>query len=655
MEIVKILIPQAGLFPLDYQIMKSNALSVGDLVVVSLRNKKVTGLVWEVNCPIFADKKLKTIDLDLLENNRINMFTIHPVNLDVIKKTSDYYLASLGSIAKLVLPFDINEKPIITETQIIPENNDLPELSAEQIVALESIKKATKPVILKGVTGSGKTEVYFHLVDESIKNDRQVLIMLPEISLGVQIIERFTKRFGFKPAIWNSTITKAKKKKLIRGILTGTVKIVIGARSSLFLPYKDLALIVVDEEHDLSYKQNEGILYNARDMAVLKAHLLKVKILLVSATPSIETLYNSFNSKYEIVTLENRFAKANLPEVKIVDMSKLTLAKNSWISDQLIKEIERTVDEGNQCLLFLNRRGYSPLMLCKDCGYRFECSKCSASMVVHKFEQKMECHHCGFESIIYECCTQCGQKDSLILCGPGIERIEEETKRLFPNLRIKVVSKDQTAKLEDISKLLEQMESGEVDILIGTQIVTKGYHFPKLSLVGVIDADLGFMGGDLRTTERMFQVLSQVSGRAGRMEKTKGVVLLQTYFPENKVLNTLVSGDEQQFIEAELSSRQNLSMPPFAKMATITIIGKNPERTLLVANNLAKNAPKSKARILGPAEAMIFKLSGKYRYRLLIIVDKSFNLQKYLSYWLDSCNIPSYIQLKIDIDPYVII
>lgn len=652
MQIVKILIPQAGLFPLDYQVSKEIILSLGDLVIVPFRNKKLTGMVWEINCPIIGEKKLKTIELDSAFNNQQSRFNINPINLELIKKTSDYYLAPLGSVAKLVLPFDINESPIASEVQVITEDRFLPDLSPEQLSVLESINKATKPILLKGVTGSGKTEVYFYLVDECIKNGRQALIMLPEISLGVQIIERFSQRFGFKPAIWNSSITKAKKKKILRGILNGTVKIVIGARSSLFLPYKDLALIVVDEEHDLSYKQGDGILYNARDMAVLKAHLLKAKVLLVSATPSIETIYNNLNSKYEMVVLENRFAKAYLPDIKIIDMRNAIVKKNSWISDQLAEAIKKTTAEGNQSLLFLNRRGYAPLMLCKACGYRFQCSKCSTSMVVHKFEQKMECHHCGFESKIFQNCIECEEKDSLILCGPGIERIEEEAKMLFPDLRVRVISKDQTAKLENIHELLQQMEKGDIDLLIGTQIVTKGYHFPKLALVGVVDADLGFIGGDLRAAERMFQLLSQVSGRAGRTENTKGTVLLQTYFPENKVLMALVSGNEEEFIQRELALRQESSMPPFAKMAAISVSGKNPEKTLAVAKAIVRKAPKSQAKILGPAEALIFRLSGKYRYRLLVIAEKNFNLQKYLSYWLNSCTIPSYVQLKIDIDPY---
>jgi primosomal protein N' (replication factor Y) len=646
-QIIKILLPQIGLFPLDYQLAAEDIVSVGDLVLVPFRHKNITGIVWEINSLSHVGKKLKTIDLNLSEG-----LNISPVNISFIKKAADYYLSSLGAVAKLVLPVDVNEKPIKYETQNIPITNSLADLALEQIVVTENINKSTKPLLLKGVTGSGKTEIYFHQVADFIKAERQVLIMLPEISLSSQIIDRFTKRFGVKPAIWNSNITKAQKKKLLRGIIRGDIKVVIGARSSLFLPYKDLALIVVDEEHDASYKQGEGILYNARDMAVLKASLTNSKVILVSATPSIETIYNARQGKYEMVELKNRFSEASMPVVEIVDMRSCDLKQNSWLSDQLVAAIKTTVSGSNQCLLFLNRRGYAPLMLCKSCGHRFGCSKCSASMVIHKSSKKMECHHCGAVSKIHETCPACAQPDSLILCGPGVERIEEEVKKIFPNLRIKVATKDQSAKSEEMDELLQQMESGDIDILIGTQIVTKGYHFPKLALVGVIDADLGFVGGDLRSAEKTFQLLHQVGGRAGRDKAIKGQVLLQSYFPDNKVLAALVNGNEEEFIEQEISSRKKAAMPPFTKMAAINITGKYPEKTLFMAKYIAGRAPNSSARILGPAESLMFKLSDRYRYRILIVAEKKFNIQKYISLWLDSCTIPSTFQVKVDIDPY---
>ena len=476
--------------------------------------------------------------------------------------------------------------------------------------------------------------------------------MLPEISLSSQIIKRFTERFGFKPVVWNSTISKARKKKIMQGILSGSTQVVIGARSSLFLPYKNLALIVVDEEHDASYKQGDGVLYNARDMAVLKANLLGTSVILVSATPSIETIYNVQQEKYSMVELKSRFSDASLPEVEIIDMRRIELEQNSWLSKPLVTAINTTLGQGNQCLLFLNRRGYAPLMLCKTCGYRFQCSKCSASMVVHKSRKLIECHHCGSVGKIYDICPECHEDNSLILCGPGVERIEEEVKRLFPDSRIKVISKDQTTKINQIQTLLNEMETGNIDILIGTQIVTKGYHFPKLSLVGVIDADLGFLGGDLKSVEKTFQLLHQVGGRAGRTKTIKGKMLLQSYFPENKALTALAQGKEEEFIEMEMLSRKEAKMPPFTKMAVINVAGKYLEKTLSIANYIVQKAPISSARILGPAEALIFKLSGRYRYRILIICERNFNIQKYISLWFTNCKIPSSFQVKIDIDPY---
>ena len=399
-------------------------------------------------------------------------------------------------------------------------------------------------------------------------------------------------------------------------------------------------------------KQGDGVLYNARDMAVLKANLLGTSVILVSATPSIETIYNVQQEKYSMVELRSRFSDASLPEVEIIDMRRIELEQNSWLSKPLVTAINTTLGQGNQCLLFLNRRGYAPLILCKTCGYRFQCSKCSASMVVHKSRKLIECHHCGSVGKIYDICPECHEDNSLILCGPGVERIEEEVKRLFPDSRIKVISKDQTTKINQIQTLLNEMETGNIDILIGTQIVTKGYHFPKLSLVGVIDADLGFLGGDLKSVEKTFQLLHQVGGRAGRAKTIKGKVLLQSYFPENKALTALAQGKEEEFIEMEMLSRKEAKMPPFTKMAVINVAGKYLEKTLSIANYIVQKAPISSARILGPAEALIFKLSGRYRYRILIISERNFNIQKYISLWFSNCKIPSSFQVKIDIDPY---
>jgi primosomal protein N' (replication factor Y) len=642
-QIIKVLVPKIGLFPLDYASKKNHA--IGELVVVPFRNKKLTGIVWEIGSTDSVKKLKEVVD------EQIFPAKISSKVIELIKSTSDYYLTELGSVAKLVLPVDVNETPLKIFEQNISNEVKLHKLSDEQQKVLEQIENTQKPVLIKGVTGSGKTEIYFGAAEKQLKVGKQILIMLPEIALSQQIISRFKDRFGFEPAIWNSSVTKAQKKRILRGIINGSVRVVIGARSALFLPYKELGIIVVDEEHDSSYKQAEGMLYNARDMAVLRAHIEKCKVLLVSATPSIESIYNAKISKYHLVTLKSRYNDAVLPDVEIVDMRQESLPRNFWLSEKVTKSIEENIKNKQQTLIFLNRRGYAPLVLCKGCGYRFECKSCSSSMVMHKSTSRLECHHCGAASTLPKICPECRESDTLILCGPGIERIAEEVNHRFPDSKIAMVSREQSESPREMQELLQKMQQGEIDILIGTQIVTKGYHFPQLTLVVVVDADVGFMGGDLRAAERTFQLLHQVGGRAGREDK-KGMVLLQTYCPDHKVINALVDKREDLFVQEELSSREEAEMPPFAKMAAVTITGKNQEKTLSMARRFVSLAPTSSARILGPTEAMMLKLSGKYRYKILVIADKKFHLQKYLELWKDYVQLPSSYQLKIDVDPY---
>lgn len=642
MQVIKVLVPMVGIFPLDYS--AAATYQVGDLVIVPFRNKEITSIVWEVNCSK-SSRALKSVKEEYAFTARLPEAT-----LLMIKRASSYYLAELGSVAKLVLPVDVNELPIKTRDQTMNLDQSLPPLSLEQNEVLIQLENSKIPVLIKGVTGSGKTEIYFHAVMNQLKSGKQALIMLPEISLSQQIISRFTQRFGVEPVIWNSKVSKVQKKRILRGIITGTVRVIIGARSALFLPYKNLGIIVVDEEHDSSYKQFEGVLYNARDMAVLRGSVEACQIVLVSATPSIESLYNSKISKYKLVELNNRYNQAILPEIQIVDMRQESLSKNSWLSNEVVKVIKMTLEKKQQVLIFLNRKGYAPLMLCKACGYRANCKSCSASMVLHKETNRLECHHCGRISSIPSSCPDCAQNDSLTLCGPGIERIAEEVTSLFPGYKTVVVSRDQSSFDGQMQELLKAMEEGEIDILIGTQIITKGYHFPKLTLVVVVDADVGFIGGDLRASERTFQLLNQVAGRAGR-ENTKGLVMLQTYIPDHKVIEAFVNNNENDFVEEELESRKNAVMPPFAKIAVITITGKNSSKTKEMAKKFLSFAPRSDARILGPAEAMMYKLSGKYRYKILVIALKDFNLQKYLKLWKDTAIIPSSFQIKIDVDP----
>ncbi|MBN8512544.1 MAG: primosomal protein N' [Rickettsiales bacterium] len=644
MQIIKVVIPHAGLFPLEYSSHQKHI--IGELVVVPFRSKQVTGIVWEVNC------KQSMGNLKHVLEGEDAAILLDASTIEMMRKAANYYMVELGTIAKLVLPVDVNQNlKNKIEHKIDISQLLLPKLSSEQEIALKKIEESDKPILIKGVTGSGKTEVYFYSVLSALKRNKQVLIMLPEIALSKQIINRFEQRFGFKPAVWNSAISASKKKSILRGIIDNSVKVVIGARSALFLPYRALDVIVVDEEHDSSYKQFEGVLYNARDMAVLKGQLCGCKVILSSATPSIESYYNSLIGKYQLVDLSSRFNASTLPEVKIVDMRNEKLARNHWLSEIVVNEISDNVSRGLQTLIFLNRKGYAPLVLCRSCGHKIGCKYCSASMVLHKEKSRLQCHHCGHIMPNPKMCPSCNDHNNLVLCGPGIERIEEEVRAIFPKARTASISKDQF-KSDDQSDadMLEQMEKGEIDILIGTQVITKGYHFSKLSLVIVVDADIGFIGGDLRATERTFQLLNQVSGRAGR-EGTRGKVVIQTLIPEHKVIDSFVKNDEKKFFSEELESRKKTSMPPYSKAAVITVTGKNAAKTKDISKQILMVAPKSSARILGPTEAMMYKLSGKYRYKILVISEKNFNLQKFLKLWLEQINIPTYFKLKIDIDP----
>ncbi|RTK93341.1 MAG: primosomal protein N' [Rickettsiales bacterium] len=642
MHIIKVLIPKFGLHPLFYS--SHTKRTVGELVIVPFRNKEITGIIWQIDCDCELNK------LKEVKSDQAFMSELSESMLRLINKASEYYLSELGTIAKLVLPVDVNESPIIVNEQIIDNYPSLPKLSTKQNECLELIEQTNIPILIKGVTGSGKTEVYFYAIMNQLLIGKQALIMLPEIALSEQIIARFTERFGFKPAIWNSKISKAQKKRILRGVIKGTVKIVIGARSTLFLPYKNLGIIVVDEEHDASYKQNDGILYNARDMAVLRGAITNCKILLISATPSIESIYNVQLGKYKLFELKDRFNDALMPNIQIVDMRKESILVNNWLSQQVKNAIKANFEKKEQTLIFLNRRGYAPLMLCKSCGHKVNCHLCSASMVMHKELNRLECHHCGNILPIYKKCPECDVSDGLVLCGPGVERIEEEVKRLFPEYKIAVASKDQSFLVGEMQTLLKKMENQELDVLIGTQIITKGYHFPNLTLVIVIDADIGFVGGDLRASERTFQLLHQVGGRAGRADK-KGLVILQTYLPEHNVIKAIIDNKEDEFIQNELLSRKASEMPPFSKVASITIAGKDADKTKEFAKAFASYAPRSSARILGPTEAMMYKLSGKYRYKILVIAAKNFNLQKYLKLWQETFKLPSAYQIKFDIDP----
>ena len=510
--------------------------------------------------------------------------------------------------------------------------------------------------LLNGVTGSGKTEVYFEAVEKAFAAGKQVLIMVPEIGLTSQWLGRFEKRFGVRPCEWHSALTPKERVDNWKAVINNEVKIIIGARSALFLPFASLGLIVVDESHDASFKQEDVVNYQGRDMAVVRAMYEQLHIILSTATPDLETIYNVDNGKYDEVKLISRYAAAQMPEVKIIDLKKDKPIKGewgtSWLAPSLCEKLKANLTKGEQSVLFLNRRGYAPLVICRDCGHKIECPHCSAWLTEHKRAGKLVCHHCGYMIDIPSVCPDCHSSEGLCACGPGVERIAEEVKYRLPEARVKVLSSDFVTNFKEVQAIIKEMEEDKIDILIGTQILAKGHHFPELTLVGIVDADLGLMGGDLRAAERTYQLLSQVSGRAGRGEK-KGEVYLQTLHPENAVLQALVSGNTQEFFELEKQTRRIMKMPPYGKLAAVIVSGVNKQAVERMAITLGQVAFNDEnISTLGPAPAPIFMLREKYRYRLLLKTAKNINIQEVIRQWMRRVKVPSNIRVEVDIDPY---
>jgi len=506
--------------------------------------------------------------------------------------------------------------------------------------------------LLDGVPGSGKTEVYFQAVAETLKQGRQVLVLLPEIALGAQWLQRFRARFGVEPASWHSELTAAARRDTWRAVAEASVQVIVGARSALFLPFPDLGLIVVDEEHDASFKQEDGVIYNARDMAVVRARLGGFPAVLVSATPSLETVTNAQDGRYGALHLADRHGGAVLPGVEIADLREDKPAAGRWLCDALVRAVEDTLGRGEQAMLFLNRRGYAPLTLCRTCGHRLQCPRCTAWLVEHRTRARLGCHHCGFETAAPETCPSCSDTESFAACGPGVERLAEEAGARFPGARQVLAASDTITRPSEAAELVRRIEDHEVDIIIGTQIVAKGYHFPLLTLVGVVDADLGLAGGDLRAAERTYQLLYQVSGRAGRAER-RGRVLLQTYMPGHPVMQALAAGDRDRFLAAEGAARREGGMPPFGRLAALIVSGRDAAQVERAAADLGRGAPSAAGvRVLGPAPAPLALLRGRHRWRLLLKAEKNVNVQAHLGRWLAAVKVPGGVRVQVDVDPY---
>lgn len=512
--------------------------------------------------------------------------------------------------------------------------------------------QAFNVTLLEGVTGSGKTEVYFEAIGASLREGKQTLVLLPEIALSSQWLSRFESRFGVKPVEWHSDLSQGDRRRNWRAVIEGRADVVVGARSALFLPFPELGLIVVDEEHEASFKQDEGVPYNARDMAVVRGKLGAFPVILVSATPSLETLVNADNGKYGHVRLQSRFGGAAMPDVEIIDLKEHRPGAQRWISEPLRDAVEKTLEAGQQAMLFLNRRGYAPLTLCDACGHRLQCPHCSAWLVEHRLAKRLQCHHCGYSAKAPEACPECEAEESFKACGPGIERLVEEAELLFPGRRIAMMASDTITSPRAAAEFVAAMERGDIDLLVGTQIVAKGYHFPKLTLVGIVDADLGLAGGDLRASERTYQLLSQVSGRAGR-ESQQGHVILQSHLPEHPVIEAIVQQKGAEFFAFEASSRESAAMPPFGRLAALVLSSPDPESVIRFSNELARCAPVAeKLAILGPAPAPLSMIRGRHRHRFLIKTARDVNIQAVIGKWLKGRKIPNNVRLQIDIDPY---
>ena len=507
--------------------------------------------------------------------------------------------------------------------------------------------------LLRGVTGSGKTEVYLEAVAETLERGRQALVLLPEIALTVEFLARVEARFGARPAEWHSGITMTERRRVWKMVGQGACQVVVGARSALFLPFQDLGLVVVDEEHDTSYKQEDGVLYNARDMAVLRASLCQAQVVLSSATPSLETWANAEAGKYHRLDLTTRYGAAVMPDLKAIDMRAERLPSNRWISGTLKTSVEARLNAGEQALLFLNRRGYAPVTICRACGHQIGCAQCDARMVEHRFQKRLMCHQCGETAPVPTVCPSCEVEDKLAAVGPGIERLLEEAELLFPDARIATLSSDMFGSARALKAQIEDIATGGADLIIGTQLVAKGHNFPNLTLVGVIDADLGLQGSDLRAAERTFQLINQVAGRAGRADKP-GLALLQTFQPEHPVIRAILSGDEEGFWRAEASEREAAAVPPYGRMAGVILSSTDLEEVFDIGNRLARQAAPLRsigAEVFGPAPAPIARIRGRHRVRLLVKSPKGSALQPALARWIAPIKGSNRFRLSIDIDP----
>ncbi len=647
---IPVLFPKIFDYPFTYKSEISESLNSGDFVKAPFGSSEITGVVWPYEQKTKKKFKIKKI------SKKINVKNLNSSMIQFISWFSKYNLVPLGMSLKMcLLNKDVVEKDFNKEFDKfkVKKIKNKFHLNIEQKKSLNFMRKIGNNfnvTVLEGVTGSGKTLVYFERIIDLIEKGLQVLILLPEIALTSQFSRRFQEFFGAEPAIWHSGTKKKNKSIIWKGITNGKIKIVIGARSSLFLPFKNLGIIIVDEEHDISYKQNEGVSYNARDMAITRASLENIPINLVTSIPSIETYNNIVNKKYNVTKLEKRYKKASLPNIEIINLHSAALRKETWIASKTISKVNQYLEKGDQVLFFLNRRGYAPFVICKKCGYKFECPNCTINLNFHKKLNKLLCHYCGHKSSLSRLCKD-KKKCDLLFCGPGVERIFSELKKIYPDKKIEVFSSDTLKKNKFTNKLLKKAEKKKIDILIGTQLLSKGFHFPKLNCIVVVDSDFSSHGYDLRSAEKNIQLYHQLTGRAGR-EGSTSTVYFQTYTPDDEILLNISKNDPHAFLQKELLLRKEKKLPPFYRLISLIISGKNELLIMNFATYIKSKLPKmDEVNVLGPVLAPITKLRKKYRCRILIRCPKNLFIQKYLSQSLNKMKITPGIKLEVDVDP----
>ena len=559
-------------------------------------------------------------------------------------------LVQSGNLVECLVP----EKrwPVPDPRHVTVEFSEAQERAVYELSARAAARQFSV-TLLDGVTGSGKTEVYFEAVAAALEAGRQVLIMLPEIALTSQFMNRFKARFGCLPVEWHSALGAPERGRVWKAAATGEARCVVGARSALFLPYADLGLIVVDEEHDAGFKQEDRVHYQARDMAVVRANIGKFGVVLASATPSIESHVNARTGRYAHAHLPGRFSGVEMPDIEAIDLRAEPPEKGRWLSPRLVEAVNETLAAGQQTLLFLNRRGYAPLTLCRSCGYRLECPQCSAWLVEHRFRHKLNCHHCGFSLPVPEACPKCEAPGQMVACGPGVERVSEEVAERWPEARVELLSSDLIPGLTEMRAVIKRIEEGEADIIIGTQIVAKGHHFPDLATVGIVDGDLGLGQADPRAGERTFQLLHQVTGRAGR-EAIRGRGLIQTHLPDHPVMAAIINGDREAFLEREIGQRHAALLPPYGRLAALIIQSKQKEVAEVFAKQVRRCAPPAeRIMVLGPAEAPLAVIRGQHRWRLLVKAPREIDLQGYLRAWMSELPpLKGDVRVILDVDPY---